>query len=199
MEDFQLIKRVQEGSEAAFRQLVERHKDRVYNTALSLLGQPQDAEDVSQEVFVEFWKKAAAFRGEAALSTWLYRVTVNRCRDLIKFRKRKKRFARLTALYGSDDQLVRQPVDPVHPGILLEQLEEASLLMKAIDALPEQQKIALMLHKMEQLPQREIATIMNKSTSAVEGLLHRAKGNLRQSLRKHFTEAYEKRKKDGHG
>ena len=182
MDEQQLIQALRAKNEPAFRTFVDAYKDRVYNTVLSILQQREEAEDLSQEVFVDIWRKVDQFRGEASLSTWVYQIAVNRCRDHLKYKKRKKRFAFISSLYGERQELRHDAPDFVHPGVQLEQRERAKALFKAIEQLPESQRIAFSLHKLEGLSYQEIAGITGKSLSSVESLMHRAKQNLQKTL-----------------
>lgn len=150
----------------------------MYNTALSYVLNEKDAEEVTQDVFVKIYQHAAKFRGQAAVGTWIYRITVNAALNQIK---KKKRFTFLK--FG---QTV--PDLPVfnHPGVQLEKSEDAQLLFKAIEQLPETQKTAFILSFVEELPRQEVADIMETSLKAVESLLQRAKKNLRSSLEKWY-------------
>ncbi|WP_262490211.1 RNA polymerase sigma factor [Hymenobacter coccineus] len=100
MADAELVVQLQQGSEAAFRTLVARYQGRVYRTALALLRSPEEAEDVAQEVFVEVYQTIGRFRGEAALSTWLYRLATSRALKNRRRARAKKRLAYVTSLLG---------------------------------------------------------------------------------------------------
>lgn len=189
MQESELIKQLQLGNREAFRRLVEDYKDRVYNTCLGFLRDPHDAEDMAQEVFMKIYESIGDFREEAALGTWIYRIAVSKSLELIRKRKRKKRFAYFQALWNKDgvpDETADRDFFP-HPGIAVENKERAEILMKAIEALPEQQRIAFTLHKLEDLSYKEIAGIMDNSLSAVESLMHRAKNNLKNELHEYYT------------
>ena len=160
------------------------HQTRVYNTCIGFLRVPEDAEDTAQEVFIEVYHKISQFKGDAALATWLYRITVNKCLMLIRHRKRKKRYAPLVPIDKLRESTGQEPTDFVHPGVALEQKEKARMLQDAIEKLPENQRIAFVLHMIEGLPQAEIADVMKKKIPAIEALIHRAKGNLRKILEK---------------
>ncbi len=177
-----LVARLKQGDESAFRTIVETRKDLVYNTALGLLQNTGDAEDITQEVFIKVYESVHQFKGESAFSTWLYRIAVTKSLEMIRNRKRKKRFAFITGLFGDDNQPRHEPPDFVHPGVQLDNRENASMLFKAIAKLPENQRIAFTLHKVEGVPYLEISEVMNITVSAVESLIHRAKANLRKSL-----------------
>lgn len=188
MNETEFIARLQQREEAAFRQLVEGWKDRVYNTALGLLQQAEDAEDITQEVFVTAWRSLDGFRAESGLSTWIYRIAVNKSLDLLRSRKRKKRFAFIRSIWGDDGELVTDPPDFHHPGVQLEKKQDAAILFRAIRQLPEKQQVACSLQKLEGLSIGEIAGIMDLSPGAVESLLQRARVNLRKILITHHEE-----------
>lgn len=190
MQEQELVKKLKHGDQQAFNILVEEYKDRVYNACLGFLHNRHDAEDVAQEVFIEVYESIDSFREEAALSTWLYRISVNKSLELIRKRKRKKRWAFFRSMLNADedpDQYEdREYFD--HPGVALEQKERTELLMKAIDSLPENQRTALTLHKFEGLKYKEIADVMKTSLSAVESLIFRAKRNLEKYLYSYFND-----------
>jgi RNA polymerase sigma factor (sigma-70 family) len=181
-----LLAQLQQGSEAAFRALVERYQDRVYKTAFSLLRSSEEAEDVAQEVFVEVYQTVVNFRGEAALSTWLYRLATSRALQHRRRAKAKKRFAYFTSLLGFNNQVLHEPPDHGHPLALLEGEQQLQLLVAAIDRLPSQQQIAFTLRHEQELSYEEIAAVLDTTISAVESLLFRA----RQTLRKHLQPSF---------
>ncbi|MFZ4634343.1 MAG: RNA polymerase sigma factor [Saprospiraceae bacterium] len=183
----QLVSALQQGDEAAFRALVELHSTRVLNTCMSLVPDLHEAQDLTQEVFVEVFRSIERFRFDASLSTWIYRITCNKALEHLRRRNRLKRRAFFQRLVGLDDPAGQQIADPVnHPGIALEDKERAELLYRHLDRLPEQQKSALLLHKVEGLTHQEISDVLQVSVSAVESLIHRAKKKLRASLSGHF-------------
>ena len=187
MTEQELIEGLKRGDEACFQYLVETYKDLVYNTAYGLLQQAQDAEDVAQEVFLQVFRSIDGFKAEARLSTWLYRITTSRALDLIRSKKSKKRFGIIQRLWGGEEE---EPLDiPTrhHPGVALEQKEDAALLWKAITKLPENQRVAFTLHKLEGLSYQEVSEIMGNSIAAVESLMHRARLGLRKILEKDIS------------
>jgi RNA polymerase sigma-70 factor (ECF subfamily) len=186
----ELIKRLQDRREDAFEELVHAYKDRIYNTALGFLQHEQDAEEITQEVFIKIFEHIKRFKQEATLSTWIYRITVTQSLDALRKKKRKKRGGLLLSLFGKEDQDKWQPPDFYHPGIAAEQKENAALLFKAISALPEQQQAAFLLQKTEGLSQQQIAAILKTTESSVESLLHRAKANLKKSLQDYYQKHY---------
>ena len=188
MNELELIQQLRAGDELAFKSLVTNYQDMVYNTALGIVQNSEDAEDVTQEVFIQVYRSIDQFKGDARLSTWIYRITTTKALDHIRSRRRKKRFAFITSLFGPNDELVHEPVDFQHPGVALDRKEQAALLFRMIEQLPENQKVAFTLHKTEDLSYQEIAEVMNLSVSAVESLLFRARQNLRKLLEKHYQQ-----------
>jgi RNA polymerase sigma factor (sigma-70 family) len=188
LNELELIQQLRAGDEGAFKTLVANYQDLVYNTALGIVQNSEDAEDVAQEVFIQVYRSIDQFKGDARLSTWIYRITTTKALDHIRSRKRKKRFAFITSLFGPNDELVHEPVDFQHPGVTLDRKEQAALLFRMIDQLPENQKVAFTLHKTEELSYQEIADVMQLSVSAVESLLFRARQNLRKLLEKYYQQ-----------
>jgi len=162
-----------------FRDLFNLNKDLVFNLALQYVQCIEDAEEITQDVFMSVYQKLDSFREEAEYTTWIYRITINKSLDFIKAKKRKKRFAFITSLFYEDGQSIKHEyADFNHPGVALEQKEAMSSLFKLINELPENQRTALILMKIESKSQKEAASIMNLSEKAVESLLQRAKKNL---------------------
>jgi RNA polymerase sigma-70 factor (ECF subfamily) len=188
LNELELIQQLRAGNELAFKSLVENYQDLVYNTALGVVQNSEDAEDVAQEVFIQVFRSIDQFKGDARLSTWIYRITTTKALDHIRSRKRKKRFAFITSLFGANDELVHEPVDFQHPGVALDRKEQAALLFRMIEQLPDNQKVAFTLHKTEELSYQEIADVMQLSVSAVESLLFRARQNLRKLLEKYYAQ-----------
>jgi len=179
----QLIQALQNGSEQAFRSLVEMFQSKVTNTTLGFVPDLQDAEDIAQEVFVEVCRSGNKFREESKLSTWIYRITTTKSLEFIRHKKRKKRMAFFQSLIGLEDDRTRSSSDEFnHPGVQLENKERVKILFDHIDKLPENQKVAFTLQKVEGLSQKEISSIMETTESAIESLLHRAKKNLQKSI-----------------
>lgn len=155
----------------------------MYNLALQYVQNMEDAEEITQDVFLSIYQSIDSFREESKLSTWIYRITINKSIDLINKRNRKKRFAFLTSLFNSEnDKLIHEPVHFNHPGVQLEHKEALKNLFVLINQLPEKQQTTLILIKIEQKSLVETANIMEISPKAVESLLHRAKVNLQKKL-----------------
>jgi len=184
LNEVELIQGLRKGDEAAFKFLVDNYQDRVYNTAISIVQNAEDAEDVAQEVFIQVFRSIHSFKAESKLSTWIYRITTTRALDHLRSRKSKKRFGFLQRLFGDNNEALYEIPDFNHPGVAMDRKENAARLFKAIDNLPENQKIAFTLHKLENLSYQEIGEIMKTSVAAVESMMHRAKQNLRKMLEK---------------
>lgn len=182
MQEQELIEKLKQGDEEAFKFMVTSWQDMVYNTALGLVQSEMDAEDVAQEVFVKVWESIDGFKGESKLSTWLYRITVTKSLDYLRSRKRKKRFAYVQSLFGLNEELVIDPPDFQHPGVLSEKKQLSVSLFKAVAELPEQQKAAFVLSRVEGLNHKQVSEILETSVPAVESLLQRAKSNLKKKL-----------------
>jgi RNA polymerase sigma-70 factor (ECF subfamily) len=190
IKEAELIHKLEAKDEAAFKLLVETHKNQVYNTCLGFLRNPHDAEDVSQEVFIQVFDSIGDFREEASLSTWVYRIAVTKSLELIRYRKRKKRSGFFKALNGMFNGVEEETDESeyMHPGIRLENKERAAVLYQEIERLPERQRIAFTLQKVEELSYKEVAQVMELSIPAVESLLHRAKENLKKQLTDYYQQ-----------
>jgi RNA polymerase sigma-70 factor, ECF subfamily len=182
----ELIALLKKKDREAFKIMVDTWQDMVYNTAIGLLQNAEDAEDAAQEVFIQVYESVSSFKEESKFSTWLYRITVSKCLDHIRKKKRKKRFAFIQSLYGKNDGQMIEPPDFFHPGVKMENKENAAVLFKAVNELPAHQKTAFILNKTENLSYREIAEIMESSESAVDALLQRAKKNLQKNLKEYY-------------
>lgn len=174
----QILSSIAHGDAQAFRLLYDLYNEKVFNTAISYLQSEQDAEEVTQDVFTSIYKNAGKFKGQASVSTWIYRITVNTSLNAIKKKKRSSFLSLSSIEYDTPD------FD--HPGILLENKENARALFKAINALPANQKTAFILSFIEDLQRQQVAEIMETSLKAVESLLQRGKKNLRKILEKTY-------------
>ncbi len=184
MQEEQFIYNLQQGKRSAYSQLINDYEQKVFATCISFVPNKEDAEDIAQEVFVEVFNSIKKFKGNSKLSTWIYRITTNKCLEFIRKKNTKKRFAFLQSLFGNDI-----PIDKTlnftefnHPGILLENKEKSEILFSAINKLPEAQRIVFTLHKVDGMSYKEIGEITEKSVSSVESLMFRARKNLQQLL-----------------
>lgn len=175
-----------------FASLYEQYNILVYNVALNYLQNTEDAEEITQDVFVQLHQSLSTFKNESTLKTWIYKITINKCLDFIKHKNSKKRFF----IFGkkSNNESEMQNISNFeHPGILLENKEKAAILFGVINELSENQKTAFILSKLDGMSNPEISEIMEVSISSVESLIFRAKGTLKEKLSKKFTD-YRKNK-----
>jgi RNA polymerase sigma-70 factor (ECF subfamily) len=144
--------------------------------------------DIAQDVFVEVFKSIKKFKGDSSLSTWMYRITTNKCLEFIRKRNTKKRFAFLQSLTGPDFEIDKTNffTEMNHPGVILENKEQNETLFLAINNLPEAQRVAFTLNKVDGKSYQEVSDIMEKSLSSVESLLFRAKKNLQKTLENYY-------------
>jgi RNA polymerase sigma-70 factor (ECF subfamily) len=152
--------------------------NKVFNLALQYVQNREDAEEITQDVFITVHEKLEQFKGESTIETWIYRITVNKSLDFIKYKKRKKRWIDLIRF--GDGQT--DASDFNHPGVEMENKEALELLFSKINALKEQQKTVIILSRIENMSHAEIAEILQVSAKAVESLLARAKENLKKVL-----------------
>jgi RNA polymerase sigma-70 factor (ECF subfamily) len=166
---------------AHFETVFSEYHTKVFRTAMGFVHSKEDAEDLTQEVFIRAYRSRNSFRGDAGISTWLYRITVNLALNHIGREKRRTVFR--PASDSLDDYANRDGGEKT-PHKLLESSELRENIRRAIDSLPDKQRTAFVLSKYEELPGREIAEVMKTSEGAVEQLLQRAKGNLQKKLNK---------------
>ena len=185
----ELIEQLKKGDETAFKTIVEQWKDMVYNTILGIVQNETEAEDLAQDVFIKVFEKISSFKGDSKFSTWLYRIATTTALDHLRSKKRKKRFGFLQSLSGGSDEKESIP-DFHHPGVSLDNKERSAVLFKAIDGLPENQKAAYTLHKLEGLSYRDVSEVLNTTVSAVESLMSRANQNLRKELEEYYNKHY---------
>ena len=186
----ELIERLKQRDETAFKTIVEQWQDMVYNTILGIVQNDTEAEDLAQDVFIKVFEKVGTFKGDSKFSTWLYRIATTTALDHLRSRKRKKRFGFLQSLTGSAGDEKEQIPDFHHPGVNLDNKERAAVLFRAIETLPDNQKAAYTLHKLEGLSYRDVSEVLNTTVSAVESLMSRANQNLRKQLEEYYNKHY---------
>ena len=182
MTENEIIQKLLQGNEQAFKLLVENYQKRVVNTCFGLVHSIEDAEDIAQEVFIEVFRSIQNFRADSKLSTWLYRIAVNRSLNFIRDNKRRKWFQSFEDIVAAKNSQLNSARHHETPAAGLENLQRANIIHEAIGSLPENQKTAFTLNKYEDLSYKEIAEIMETSVSSVESLIHRAKLNLQKKL-----------------
>ena len=186
----ELIEGLKRGDETAFKTIVEQWQDMVYNTILGIVQNETEAEDLAQDVFIKVFEKIGTFKGDAKFSTWLYRIATTTALDHLRSKKRKKRFGFLQSLSGNSGEEKEHIPDFHHPGVRLDNKERAAVLFKAIGQLPDNQKAAYTLHKLEGLSYRDVSEVLNTTVSAVESLMSRANQNLRKQLEDYYNKHY---------
>jgi RNA polymerase sigma-70 factor (ECF subfamily) len=168
----------------AYGRLVDDFQQKVFATCISFVPNKEDAEDIAQEVFLEVFNSIGKFKGNSKLSTWIYRITTNKCLEFIRKRNTKKRFGFMQSILGNEIPLDKTSyfTEMNHPGIILENKEKSETLFFAINQLPDAQKVVFTLHKVDGKSYQEISDITEKSISSVESLMFRAKKNLQKLL-----------------
>ena len=168
----------------AYGKLLDDFDQKVFATCISFVPNKEDAEDIAQEVFVEVFKSINKFKGNSKLSTWIYRIATNKCLEFIRKKNTKKRFAFMQSITGNAIPLDKTNyfTEMNHPGILLENKEKSETLFRAINGLPDSQKVVFTLSKVDGKSYQEICDITEKSLSSVESLMFRAKKNLQVLL-----------------
>lgn len=182
MDDAELVQRLQAREPSAFHEVVERYGSRVINTCYRFVLNREDAEDISQEVFIEIYKSIGAFRGDAKLSTWIYRIAVTRSLDEIKKRNRNKRIETLGKILHIDE-IADWITGGVQADKAIHEHETMKEVMKALNRLPDNQRVAFTLSKIDGYSHQEIADIMKTTVIAVESLISRAKGKVSSELK----------------
>lgn len=172
MQETALIQSILNGHTADFTQLVKSYETAVFRIVMGFVHQKEDAEDITQEVFVKAFQSLDRFAGRSSFSTWLYRIAIHTSLNELKKRKRKK-------LWSLATEMLQFPSGNKDPEQEMTGKSEQEQIRKAIDTLPEKQRMAFILSRYEELPQREVAQIMEISEGAVEQLLLRARDNLK--------------------
>ena len=183
--DVDLMLAFQKGDESAFSALIERHRNTVVNLAYRYVGNRQDAEDLAQEIFIKIYRARDRYQPAAKFTTWLYRVAVNASLNEVRNRKHRPTF-RAASLHAVPDGEAALPVvedvDSVSPLEAVEQSELHREVRRAVDALPERQRLALLLNKFHGLSYEELAETFELSVQAVKSLLTRARQNVRRMI-----------------
>ncbi|WP_418262216.1 RNA polymerase sigma factor [Flavobacterium faecale] len=175
-----------------FQEMYHEYKSLVYNVALSYVQNVEDAEEITQDVFVKLYQSIDSFKQQSTLKTWIYRITINKSLDFLKHKNSQKRFF-IFGKRSENENEIQNISSFEHPGILLENKEKSKLLFEVINQLNENQKTAFILSKIDGLSNPEISTIMELSISSVESLIFRAKDNLKKKLGNKFEEYHKKK------
>lgn len=175
--DFELTQSAAKGDMAAFEEVYQRHHRRVYSICLRMLQNAHEAEDLTQDVFIQLYRKIGSFRGDSAFTTWLHRMTVNQV--LMHFRKRNVKFEKVTEEGETPDQIVAGTANPLKMPIV-----DKIALENAIEQLPTGYKNVFVLHDVEGFEHEEVAKILGCSVGTSKSQLHKARLKLRKLLKK---------------
>lgn len=180
----ELMARVAGGDQEAFEILVNRHQTSILNLVYRFIGDRTQAKDLAQEVFLRVWQSAKTYEPKAKFTTWIYQITANLCFNELKSSRRKKWFQFLRFGENQENTVEEVLVDPSpSPEDLLLSREQSRRITEALQSLPDNQRMALVLKRYDDLSYQEIAKILNCSVPAVESLLVRAKRNLQEKLK----------------
>lgn len=175
--DFDLTQLASTGDMGAFEEIYKRHHRRVYSICLRMLQSPTEAEDLTQDVFIQLYRKVGSFRGDSAFTTWLHRMTVNQV--LMHFRKRTVKYEKTTEEGETPDQMVTGTTDPNKMRIV-----DKIALDNAIEQLPTGYKNVFVLHDVEGYEHEEVARILGCSVGTSKSQLHKARLKLQKLLKK---------------
>lgn len=176
-----IIDKLRQGDPAAFNVFVTRYRDEVFRICYRILLNADDADDIAQEVFIEVMRSVGQFRGDSSITTWLYRIATNKALNLLK---RRSRFSIWSAL----EEKASQHPDSALASDFIEFSETELALRAALDQLSPDQRVALTLHRYEDLSYQEIAETMQITVNAVGVLINRARNNLKKYLTEYFDQ-----------
>lgn len=185
-QDLAWMARVKKGDVEAFRELIEAHQHRVIGTVAKMLGNESDAADIGQQVFIRIWRSAPRYEATAKFTTWLFKITRNLVFNELRRRKRHPTFS-LDHIAEEDDrprQAADQSSKPPDTALLDEEMQTA--IQRAIDELPEVQRMAIVLRRYEDVSYEEIGKILDLSVPAVKSVIFRARTELREKLRRYL-------------
>jgi RNA polymerase sigma-70 factor (ECF subfamily) len=167
--DHDLVRQFLSGREESFVELMSRHERRVYNLAFRMLGRAEDARDATQEAFLSCFRHLGSFRGDSAFSTWLHRITVNACYDMLR---------RRPPMAGSLEDQPNAAASPDHA----DRAAQAADIQRALMAVPPEFRAALVMHEVQDLPLAEIAAVLDIPVGTVKSRLHRGRVALARAL-----------------
>jgi RNA polymerase sigma-70 factor, ECF subfamily len=188
--DLELAGRIRSGDGGAFEELYRQHSSRLYNLAYRMAGGPTEAEDLLQDIFLLAYRKVGSFRGESSLGTWLYRLAMNHCLDVL--RSRHARMGEQTDSLDDDSamEVAEAPFDVAQGGVFDAATTRSAIgavsrldLERAIDTLPPACRAAFLLHDVEGFGHEEVGTILGISEGTSKSQVHKARLRIRQYLR----------------
>lgn len=178
----ELIARAKAGDHAAFEQLIRDNEKRIYNLTLRMVGNPDDALDLSQEAFLNAWKGLPSFQGDSSFSTWLYRLASNACLDFLRSKKRRQ--DTIGSAFSLDDEDSPPPPadESLRPEEHLERKERSTALHRALNNLPAHHRQVLVMRELSGLSYQEISDVMELDLGTVKSRLTRARAALKKLL-----------------
>jgi len=183
--DNELVERFKSGDRRAFDEIVRRYQHRVFTLAMRWMGDEQIASEVAQDVFIALFRSLANFRGDAQLSTWIYRVVVNHCKNRRQYRRRRK-MSRHEPLEGDrpDDEAPRRQIagEGPMPDASVHQSDAERLIQEALEQMDEDQRAIIVLRDIEDLSYEEISELLELPRGTVKSRLHRARAQLARIL-----------------
>lgn len=183
--EWELVQRAKQGDEESFAALVEQNQGRIYNLALRMTGNPDDALELSQEAFLNAWKGLGKFQGDSSFATWLYRLTSNVCIDFLRREKRRNALSMTISL--DDEEEARQaelPDERFSPHVETERRERRETLRAGLATLSAEHRRVLILRELEGLSYGEIAQVLGLEEGTVKSRIARARLALRNYLKK---------------
>jgi RNA polymerase sigma-70 factor (ECF subfamily) len=185
LDEKELITGLRQGDEPAFRWLVDNYRNRVFHTVLNILQDEAEAEDAAQETFIQVFESVSQFKEASSLSTWIYRIAVHKALDRTRRKKTRQKLKSILPWWMPSEKKMDEHLFH-HPGIEMEKKEKAAVLFSAIDTLPEKQRIAFTLIKVQGMNYEEACAILGQNIKAVESLISRAKANLQKQLEEYY-------------
>ncbi|WP_026167244.1 RNA polymerase sigma factor [Balneola vulgaris] len=193
MEESSFIHKLRSRDRSAFNQLVEEYKDQIMSVCYGFLKDENDAEDLTQEVFVEVYRTISKFKEESTLYTWMYRIAVSKSLDELKKRRSLKRaafFEKRVRSEAADLEMSMKESPDASPEEALLQKQQQQFIHDCLEELPETQRIAFTLSQSDGVSYKEIAEIMDRSLSSIESLVHRSKKNLRNIMEANYEKYF---------
>lgn len=185
-QDVLWMQRVAQGDTEALERLIEVHQMRVIGTVAKMLGDDTDAEDIAQQVFIRVWNSAKRYQPTAKFTTWLFKIT----RNLVfnELRRRKRHPATPLERETEEHHFQAPDLSGKAPDTLMLDAEMQHAIQRAIDSLPEVQRMAIILRRYEEMPYEEMAGVLKLSVPAVKSVLFRARTDLREKLKKYLDQ-----------
>ena len=192
MHENDLIAGLLKGNEKSFEQLVGQYQEMIGSVCMGFVQNQTEAEELTQDVFVEVFQSIQKFKGNSKLSTWLYRIAVNKSINLVNHKKRKRQINKVSIFFGFGEEKEKDFKDHGYRSAEqnMENEEVKKALEQALAKLPENQRTAFVLRKYEELSYTEMSEIMEVSVSAIESLIHRASKNMKKHLKYFYSNYY---------